>query len=94
MIRSKRKYFYISIGTFILVALVGICIGWAISSDGENAVTAILIGITSGSFIYVAVLEVLPPEMKTIKRQRLALLPTLLSFLAGYGTMSLLALWA
>ncbi|KAL7539756.1 hypothetical protein ACHAWF_006497 [Thalassiosira exigua] len=93
--RAQRKYFYISVATFVLVGLIGIGIGWASSTGAaeENAASATLIGITSGSFIYVAVLEILPPETKTIKRERLSLIPTLFFFLAGYGLMSLLALW-
>ena len=91
---AQRKYFYISVSTFIVVSLIWIGIGWAISVAEENTVTAALIAVTSGSFIYVSMLEILPQETKTIKRERLSLIPTLFSFLAGYGLMSLLALWA
>lgn len=91
---SKRRYFYISIGTFIFVNLLGIAIGWGVSSSSkDNALTAVLIGITAGSFIYVAVVEILPQETKTIKRETLSLPPVLFSFIAGYCLMAMLAIW-
>ena len=92
--RTKRKYFFISVGTFIFVSLLGIAIGWGINSDAEGSTgTAVLVSITAGSFIYVAIVEILPEETKTIKRERLMLLPVIFSFFAGFGLMSMLALW-
>ena len=91
--KGSRKYFYLSIGTFIFVALLGIAIGWAVSPDEENTLTAVLISITSGSFIYVALLELLPQETKQIKHDRLPVLPVTVFFLAGYLLMSMLAIW-
>lgn len=91
---KKRKYFYLSVGTFVVVSLIGIAIGWAASGGGEeSAVTAVLIGITSGSFIYVPMMEILPQEKKIIKSERLMLLPTIFFFVAGYCLMTLLAVW-
>ena len=93
--RSRRKYFYLSLGLFILMTLVGIAIGWGISGSGEESIaTAILTAMMSGSFIYVAILEILPHETKIIKRERLAVIPVLLFFVAGYCLMALLAVWA
>ena len=92
--KTQRKYFYLSLGTFIILSILGIGIGWAISSSGDGLVAAVLIGITSGSFIYVSVVEILPQETKNIKREHLAVMPPIISFLLGYGLMSVLALWA
>ena len=93
--RSQRKYFYTSMGLFILMTLVGIAIGWGISGSGEESIaTAILTAMMSGSFIYVAILEILPHETKIIKRERLAMIPVLFFFVAGYCLMALLAVWA
>ena len=93
--RSRRKYFYLSLGLFILMTLVGIAIGWGISGSGEESIaTAILTAMMSGSFIYVAILEILPHETKIIKRERLAVIPVLFFFVAGYCLMALLAVWA
>ena len=92
--KSKRKWFYLSVAIFISVALLGIGIGWAISTAESSLATAILTGVTGGSFIYVAALEILPEESSTIKRARLPILPVAFFFLAGYCLMALLAIWA
>jgi len=91
--KSNRKWFYLSIGVFISVALLGIAIGWGVSPEEENTLTAVLISITSGSFIYVALLELLPEETKNVKEDRLSVLPVITFFMAGYVFMSLLAIW-
>lgn len=93
--KSRRKYFYLSVGTFIILSLIGIAIGWAISElDHSLLTTAIFIGITGGSFIYVATMEILPEETKNIKREKLPIFPIVFSFVTGYVLMALLALWA
>ena len=92
--KRKRKYFFISIGTFIGVALLGICIGWAISNaTSDGLASAIFVGITSGSFIFVAALEIIPGEARIIKEERLSILPVVSCFIAGYILMSIVALW-
>lgn len=94
--KSKRKYFYISIGTFIFVNLLGIAIGWVLSISnnvGDSVVAAALTGVASGSFIYVAMVEILPQETKTIKRNRSFLPPVIFSLAAGYCLMAVLAIW-
>lgn len=92
--KSKRKWFYLAVGTFITVALLGIGIGWAISTTDSSLAVAILTGLTAGSFIYVAALEILPEESATIKRESLPILPVALFFITGYCLMALLAIWA
>ena len=91
---TKRKYFYLSVGTFVVVALLGIGIGWAISAAESGVASAVLVGITGGSFIFVAVFEILPQEVQTIKMERLPILPVVFCFLVGYCLMSMLAIWA
>ena len=92
--KRKRKYFFLSIGTFIGVALLGICIGWAISNaTSDGLASAIFVGITSGSFIFVAALEIIPGEARIIKEEHLPVLPVVVCFIAGYVLMSMLALW-
>lgn len=92
--RGKRKYFYLCMGIFIFTSLLGIAIGWAINSDGgESTLTAIFISMTLGSFIYVALLELMPHEKEIVKRERLPMLPVVLSFLTGYCIFTLLAIW-
>lgn len=92
--KSKRKWFYLSVGTFIFVSLLGIGIGWAISAAESGLTTAIFLGLTSGSFIFVATFEILPEESATIKRERLPILPIVFFFIAGYCLMALLGVWA
>ena len=91
---ESHLYFYLSLGTFIIVALIGIAIGWGVSTVGEGAPVAALVGVTSGSFIYVALIELIPEETHNIKFLQLPLIPTLTSFLAGYLLMTMLAIWA
>ncbi len=93
--KRKRKYFFLSIGIFISVAVLGICIGWAISNaTSDGLASAIFVGITSGSFIFVAALEIIPGEARIIKQERLSILPVVICFIAGYILMSMLALWS
>lgn len=92
--RSKRKYFYISIGLFIGVSLLGIGIGWAIASADSSITEAIFVGITAGSFIFVAALEIIPGEARIVKQERLNIPLVVFSFIAGYILMAMLALWA
>ena len=92
--KSRRKYFYLSVGSFIILSIIGIAIGWAISVAESLLTTAIFIGITGGSFVYVATMEILPEESKNIKREKLPTFPVVFSFVTGYVLMSVLALWA
>ena len=92
--KSKRKYFYISMGIFIGVALLGIGIGWGTSSANSHVTSAVFVGITSGSFIFVAALEIIPEEARAVKKERLNVLLVAFCFIAGYCLMSMLALWA
>ena len=92
--RATRRYFYLSIFTFVFVADLGIAIGWAIASTGSATASAILTGITAGSFIYAALLEVLPGQNKIVERKHLRIGPLIFCFFAGYAVMSMLAVWA
>ena len=92
--KSKRKYFYISIGLFIGVTVLGIGIGWGIASHESSLTEAIFVGITSGSFIFVAALEIIPGEARIVKQERLNIPLVVFSFIAGYILMAMLALWA
>ncbi|EJK50650.1 hypothetical protein THAOC_30311 [Thalassiosira oceanica] len=92
--KPKRRYFYLSIFSFVFVADLGIAIGWAIASSGSEMATAILTAITAGSFIYAALLEVLPEQTKIAEREHLWVEPLIFFFFTGYALMSLLAVWA
>lgn len=47
---------------FSVMSIFGICIGWIFAADasGESAAAGICVALASGTFIYVAVMEVLP----------------------------------
>ena len=91
---SKRKYFYASTGLFVGLTLVGIGVGWALSAATGGLGSAIVVAVTSGSFLYVAAIEIIPDELETIGEQRLQTPLIALSFLGGYCLMSMLAIWA
>lgn len=92
--KGQRKWFFLSLGIFIFIAIIGIGIGWAASPSSENATAATFVGITSGSFIFVALHELIPEQMDRIDKGKLTLIYPSLSLWAGYGLMSMLALWA
>jgi zinc transporter ZupT len=93
-VKGRRKWFFLSLGIFICIAIIGIGIGWAASPSTENATAAAFVGITSGSFIFVALHELIPEQMDRIDKGNLPLIHPIFSFWAGYGLMSMLALWA
>lgn len=93
-VKGRRKWFFLSLGIFIFIAIIGIGIGWAASPSTENATAAAFVGITSGSFIFVALHELIPEQMDRIDKGNLPLIYPICSFWAGYGLMSMLALWA
>lgn len=92
--KNLRKYFYASVGVFIFLSILGIAIGWGLSATNSILLTAIFIGITGGSFLYVAVMEILPNEARIIKRDQLPIFPTAFCFITGYVLMALLGVWA
>jgi zinc transporter ZupT len=92
--KGQRKWFFLSLGIFIFIAIIGIGIGWAASPSSENATAATFVGITSGSFSFVALHELIPEQMDRIEKGKLPLIYPSLSLWAGYGLMSMLALWA
>jgi len=92
--KGDRKYFFLGMGTFIGVAVLGIGIGWAISSGGNSMTAAVFTSITSGTFIYCAVMEIIPAEIHTIKSNNLAITPCVLMFCVGFALMSVLGKWA
>ena len=75
------------------MSLLGIGIGWAIASADSSITEAIFVGITAGSFIFVAALEIIPEEARIIKQERLNIPLVVFSFIAGYILMAMLALW-
>ena len=48
---------------FALMSPLGILIGAIIENDGEDAPGAACVALASGTFLYVSLMEVLPPEL-------------------------------
>ena len=54
---------------------------------------ALCIALTAGMFLYVALIEIVPHELEKKERWMGSRLLKLVTFLGGWGFMSLLALW-
>lgn len=81
---SFRKFFLITL-KFSLASPIGIFLGLASGKGG-----AILSAIASGTFLYVAMMEVIPKELEGFEHKFLKL--AVLTF--GFLVMSILAIWA
>ncbi|KAG2449930.1 hypothetical protein HYH02_000034 [Chlamydomonas schloesseri] len=82
--------FWTVIGCFAAATPLGICLGYGLSSSANSRPGAALSALASGTFLYVAFMEVIPKELAD-GRHRLLKMGV---FLLGYGLMSLLAVWA
>ena len=74
---------------FSLVTPIGVFVGTAVQNAGESAATAVVIAAASGTFIYVALVEVAIPEFERHGNTR----EKISSIVAGYALMSVLAIW-
>ena len=91
---KKRKYYFVSTGSFVALTFVGFGIGWGIfsknDSDSDTLGTAIIIAMCAGSFVYVSAIEIIPEQMEIIRDQRLFTPLIIFCFLLGYfGDMGL-----
>lgn len=75
---------------FTFASPAGIFLGYIISDMATGAGAAALSALASGTFLYVAFMEVIPREMSDTKfiGTKLAVL------LLGFALMSILAIWA
>ena len=93
--QGRRKGFYIRSGLFLGTTVLGIAIGWLIAEVGQNdheTATAILMGVVSGSFIFVAAIEILPNEMRTLAESSTKPFLPIFSLVVGYCAMTTLTL--
>ncbi|KAK9838166.1 hypothetical protein WJX81_006014 [Elliptochloris bilobata] len=88
--QAGMRKFWTVIGLFASATPVGILLGVVLStvanSDGAASVSA----LASGTFLYVAFMEVIPRELGNPSHRTLKLA----MLMAGFGAMSLLAVWA
>ena len=84
-------FFVTAMMTFSCMSVLGIVIGWILSDvTAENdATSGICLGLASGTFIYVAVMEVIPTEFS----HRVNILGKWTAVLLGYTAFTLLAIW-
>ncbi|EQC36908.1 hypothetical protein SDRG_05736 [Saprolegnia diclina VS20] len=78
---------------FSLMSIFGIIIGWAVNaaeSSEDSAAAGICLALASGTFIYVAVMEIIPQEFSHGKS---SLKKTLL-LCAGYAVFGAIAKWS
>ena len=75
---------------FTLASPAGILIGYILSDIAHGIGAAAISALASGTFLYVAFMEVIPKELAD-SRYSFAKMTALL---LGFGLMSLLAVWA
>jgi zinc transporter 1/2/3 len=87
--RASDAKFWLTAGLFALATPVGIGLGYASSTHG-GAVGAAVSALAAGTFVYVALMEVVPKELEDGRHRGAKMAAMLL----GFGLMSLLAVWA
>jgi solute carrier family 39 (zinc transporter), member 1/2/3 len=89
--QSRRmKRFWGVILPFTLASPAGILVGFILSDVARGSGAAAISALASGTFLYVAFMEVIPREISDPRHSGAKMLALLL----GYGLMSLLAIWA
>lgn len=77
-------------GAFSIASPIGIMFGYLLSEVSDNLVAAALSALASGTFLYVAMMEVIPKELNDGKH----ITSKLIALFLGFGAMSVLAIWA
>ena len=87
--RASATKFWMVITLFSVATPIGIFLGYAMSTL-EGVGGAVMSALASGTFLYVAMMEVIPKELAdpSYRVAKMAL------FLLGFGLMSALAIWA
>ncbi|XP_073509773.1 zinc transporter ZIP2 [Phyllobates terribilis] len=91
--RTTQVWLAIYIVIFSLMSPIGITIGIVVTLKKTSVVTlvqAILEGISSGTFVYVTFLEILPSELNSGTRPLLRLFLIVI----GFTLMAIIAIWA
>jgi zinc transporter 1/2/3 len=82
---------------FSFMSIVGILVGWAVTADSseDSAAAGICVALASGTFIYVAVMEVIPQEFPRSGKAAGPMDTTKMAALCiGYAVFGLLAKWS
>ena len=75
---------------FVLATPLGILVGAALSTSDLGAWSHLVMAAAAGTFVYVALCEVMPRELQSKRAPRGA---QLASMLAGYAMMAVLKIW-
>jgi len=86
---SVQNFWRVSL-MFSLASPIGIMIGYLVSEVSSNVTGASLSALASGTFLYVAAMEVIPTELEIGEH----VWSKLSVMFLGFGLMSLLARWA
>lgn len=86
---SKGRFWKVIIG-FATASPIGILVGYGFSEIGSGVVGAALSALASGTFLYVAMMEIIPMELEDSEH----LTSKLAIMFLGFGAMSVLAIWA
>eukprot|EP00210_Caulerpa_lentillifera_P001194 g1150.t1 len=86
---TGTKFFRVA-GLFSLASPVGILIGYGLSEVSNGTGAASLSALASGTFLYVAMMEVIPNELHDGEN----ITSKLIVMFLGFGAMSTLAVWA
>lgn len=94
LLRSNvsREKFVLYMFVFSMMSIVGIIVGWIISSESvdDSASAGICLALASGTFIYVAVMEVIPHEFA----HRHNTGSKMAALVMGYAIFGTLAKWS
>lgn len=88
--KASNQMFWTILGTFSMASPVGVMIGYAISEYSDSVTSSALTALASGTFLYVAMMEVIPNELQSKGHK----LKKLAALIIGFGLMSMIAIWA
>ncbi|KAL4422184.1 hypothetical protein ABPG77_006425 [Micractinium sp. CCAP 211/92] len=86
---SMRRFWSVVL-PFTFASPVGIFVGFVVSDIAQGVGAASISALASGTFLYVAFMEVIPKELRDQERIPLKLA----ALLTGFAAMSVLAIWA
>lgn len=89
--RVSQRRVLTSIGVFSAMTPVGTLLGWLLVKDTttESMSSGVCSALAGGTFLFVAVMEVIPQEL----RDQQALVAKCSALLAGFGAMGVLSIW-
>lgn len=88
-----RQRFLLSIGIFSIMTPLGIQLGWLMTgfsqASGDSAASGICTALAGGTFLFVAVMEIIPEELQNRKH----LVAKCCALASGFVVMDVLSMW-